>query len=328
LAEGRHWPALVVRAAQVDPTGELEGLVTLALDDTPPLAIEDLTPVPLPAGGLWDPTAPPPPAQPPAPLAWRICFRDERDRRRAAAAIAALDRGLAIEAVDLPDDDWVARSQQAITAVTAGPFVVAPPWDVPVPTPARLVVIEPSMGFGTGHHATTRLCLRALGGLDVRGQRVLDIGTGSGVLAMAASLAGAAAVTGVDVDDDAIAAARRSAALNPHIPPVTFAVADIADDGPPCDLVLANLTGAMLRRDAGQLAGRVAPEGRLIISGFMADERAVVEAALAAFAVEARLDEDGWCAAVLRRLQTWRGGLAGLPRPEGSAGRGEPSSAP
>jgi len=302
LAEGRHWPALVVRAERVDPSGDLEGLVTLALDNSPPLAIEDLTPLPLPSGGLWDPTAPPPPAPPPAPLAWRICFAEEGDRRRAAAAIAALDRGLSVEAVELPDDDWVARSQQALTAVTAGPFVVAPPWDLPVPTPARLVVIEPSMGFGTGHHATTRLCLRALGGLDVRGRRVLDIGTGSGVLALAASLAGAAAVTGVDIDGDAIAAARRSAALNPHIPPVVLAVADVADDGPAVDLVLANLTGAMLRRDAGHLARRVAAEGRLIISGFMADERAAVEAALTGFAVETRLDEDGWCAATLRRI--------------------------
>jgi len=300
LADRGHWPALVVRAGAIDESGELEGLVALALDECQPLAIEDLTPMPLPPGGLWDPTAPPP-APPPAPLAWRICFKDDADRARAATAIAALDRGLAVESVDLPDDDWVARSQRALTAVTAGPFVVAPPWDVPVPPPAGLIVIEPSMGFGTGHHATTRLCLRALGAIDARGRRVLDIGTGSGVLALAASLAGAAAVTGIDIDDDAIAAARRSAALNPRIAPVSLAVADIAADGPPVDLVLANLTGAMLRRDAGHLARRVAPGGRLIVSGFTDDERAGVEAALTAFAVEARLDEDGWCATTLRR---------------------------
>lgn len=303
MAEARHWPALVVRAAAIDDSGELEGLVTLALDECEPLAIEDLAPMPLPPGGLWDPTAPPPPPPPPAPLAWRVCFKDDADRTRAAAAIAALNRDLHVEPVDLPDDDWVARSQQALTAVTAGPFVVAPPWDLPVPVPPgqRLIVIEPSMGFGTGHHATTRLCLRAVGALDLAGRRVLDIGTGSGVLALAASLAGAADVTGVDIDDDAVAAAVRSAALNPHIPAVRFAVADIAEAGPAADVVLANLTGAMLARDAAHLARRVVAGGHLVISGFMHDERAGVEGALDAFAVESQLDEDGWCAAILRR---------------------------
>jgi ribosomal protein L11 methyltransferase len=303
LAEPRHWPALVVRSAAVDESGELDGLVTLALDGCQPLAIEDLTPLPLPPGGLWDPTAPPAPEPPPAPLAWRLCFKDDADRLLAAAALTALGRDLSLEAMDLPDDDWVARSQQALPAVTAGRFVIAPPWDIPdaVPTDQQLIVIEPSMGFGTGHHATTRLCLRALGDLEVTGLRALDIGTGSGVLALAAAASGAVSVVGVDIDDDAIAAARRSAALNPDVPAVDFRVGDIAALGAPVDLVLANLTGAMLTRSAGYLARAVVPGGLLIISGFMHDERNEVEAALSAFAVEARVDEDGWCAATLRR---------------------------
>jgi ribosomal protein L11 methyltransferase len=303
LAEARHWPALVVRAAEIDETGELDGLVTLALDDCPPLAIEDLTPLPIPPGGLWEPTAPA--APPPAPLAWRLCFKDDADRSRAAQAIAALGHGLVVESMDLPDDDWVARSQRALPAVTAGRFVVAPPWDIPDPVPAyqQLIVIEPSMGFGTGHHATTRLCLRALGALDVIGLRVLDIGTGSGVLALAAAASGAADVTGVDIDEDAIAAALRSAALNPAVPAVHFRTGDIAAHAEPADLVLANLTGAMLTRAADHLTRAVVPGGRLIVSGFMHDERDQVEAALSAFAVEARYDEDGWCAATLRHRQ-------------------------
>lgn len=304
MAEPRHWPALIVRAPAVDETGTLEGLVTLAVEDCEPLAIEDLAPLPLPPGGLWDPTSPPPPEPPPAPLHWRLGFRDDADRRRASAALAALDRGLTLQPVDLPDDDWVARSQQALTAITAGTYVIAPPWDLPRPLAPgqRLIVIAPSMGFGTGHHATTRLCLRALDALDLTGRTVVDLGTGSGVLAMAAAIGGASAVLGIDSDADAVAAAERSAALNSLPTAVRFAVGDVAVPGPAADVVLANLTGAMLIRDAGHLARWTAPGGHLVVSGFMEDERGAVEAGLApAFDVRARLDDDGWCGLTLRR---------------------------
>ncbi len=299
----RCWPALIVRSAEVDATGELAGLVTLALDGCAPLAIEELTPLPLPPGGLWDPTVPPPPEPPPTPLWWRLCFTDDGDRRRATSAIAALDRGLELETEELPDDDWVARSQQALTHVAAGRFVIAPPWDVPPALPAdrRLVVIEPSMGFGTGHHATTRLCLRALDALDLTGLSVLDIGSGSGVLALAASLAGARSVEGIDTDEDAVAAAGRSALLNPSAN-VRFRTGDIASAGPAADVVLANLTGAMLTRSVGHLGRWVAAGGHLIVSGFLHDERGEVERAFTGpFVVDARLDEDGWCALTLKR---------------------------
>lgn len=305
MAEPRRWPALDVRSADADPTGLVDGLVAAALDDHAPLAIEDLIPPPLPPG-LWDPTAPPPPEPPPTAVAWRVCFADVAGRDAARASLAALGLGLTLTAVDLPDDDWVARSQQANRAVTAGRFVVAPPWDVPSPAPpgAAVIVIEPSMGFGTGHHQTTRLCLTALSRLDARGLTALDLGTGSGVLAMAASLSGAIEATGIDIDADAVAAARRSAALNTLPGPVTFHTADVfTAPRPPADLVFANLTGAMLTRSATQLAALVVPGGQLVVSGFTQDEAAEVEAALTAFAVEARDHEDEWCAFVLRRAR-------------------------
>ena len=204
------------------------------------------------------------------------------------------------------------RSQQALTAITAGPFVVAPPWDVPatVADGQHLIVIEPSMGFGTGHHATTRLCLRALGSVEVAGRTVVDVGTGSGVLAMAAALAGAGAVTAIDNDPDAVAAAERSAALNTLPRPVCFIVGNLAASGPAADLVLANLTGALLIRAADQLARAVVPGGVLIVSGFLADERAGVEAGLS--------DVRGRIAARRRRLggadPSPPSGLIGLSR--------------
>ena len=119
---------------------------------------------------------------------------------------------------------------------------------------------------------------------------------------MAAAFAGAAAVLGIDSDADAVAAAERSARLNPLPPTIRFAVGDVAVPETTAEVVLANLTGAMLIRDAGHLARWVAPGGHLVVSGFMDDERAAVEAGLApAFDVRARLDDDGWCGLTLRR---------------------------
>ena len=304
MAEPRRWPAVEVRSAAIDEGGALGDAVAATLHDHAPLAVQDLIPPPLPPGGLWDPTAPPPPEPPATPLAWRVCFGDVETRDRAAAAIEALGIGLSVERVDLPDDDWVARSQQSLTAIAAGRFIVAPPWDLPAAPPAgvHVLVIEPSMGFGTGHHQTTRLCLAAMSALPFEGRTVLDMGTGSGVLAMAASVLGARGVRGVDIDADAIEAAVRSAALNTLPTPVAFDTADVfAVPSAPVDVVLANLTGAMLIRAAAPLAAMVVPGGTLVVSGFMHYERESVEAALDRFDVVSRTHEDEWCADVLRR---------------------------
>ncbi len=274
-------------------------LVSALLDDLSPAAIEDLADIPIPPGGLWDPTVEPAPDPPAAPLRWRVFFATHTDRDVALDVIARECPHLHLRAADVDDEDWAARSQAALTSVHAGRFIVAPPWDRPatVPDGHTVIVIEPSMGFGTGHHQTTRLCLRLLSGLDVTNLRVLDIGTGSGVLAMAAALGGARDVLGLDVDPDAIDAATSSAAMNPLPPVIHFEVGDfrIAPPGP-ADLVLANLTGGMLRSTAASLAALRAPGGRLILSGFDHTEVDAVRAAFAELSEVGRLDEDGWVA--------------------------------
>jgi ribosomal protein L11 methyltransferase len=295
----RTWPALILRASQIDDSEEL---VSAVLTDFSPVAIQDLAERPLPPGGLWDPTFPPIPDPPPTPLHWNVCFNDADERDRAALALGDAVPGLTIEHVDLPDEDWAARSQQSLTAVRAGRFIVAPPWDVPQdPGEATVIVIEPSMGFGTGHHATTRMCLRLLGEFDVSDATVLDLGTGSGVLSMAAALGGARRVIGIDIDQDAINSAEASARLNTLPDSITFTVADFRSDRPvPAQLVIANLTGGMLTSSAAIIAPLVVPGGSLIISGFDHTEVDAVRRAFGTLTEESRLTEDNWIALLLR----------------------------
>lgn len=296
----KTWPALLLRATTVDDSEELASGI---LADFSPVAIHDLAERPLPPGGLWDPTHPPIPDPPLTPLHWSVCFSDPGERDRAANAIRAFLPQLSVESVELPDDDWAARSQASLQAVHAGRFIVAPPWDLPAQNVnATVIVIEPSMGFGTGHHATTRLCLRLLSEIDVSDQTVLDLGTGSGVLAMAAALMGARAVVGIDIDQDAIDSAENSARLNTLPDTMTFQALDFRHAPPtPADLVLANLTGGMLTSSASAVAALVRPGGQLIVSGFDHTEADGVLAAFASFTERERLDEDNWIALRLSR---------------------------
>lgn len=291
----RTWPALILRASVVDDT---EDLVSLVLADFSPVAVHDLAERPLPPGGLWDPTYPPIPDPPPTPLHWNVCFNDADERAQAADAIRAALPDLSIEPLDLPDEDWASRSQASLTMVHAGRFIIAPPWDMPADdVDATVIVIEPSMGFGTGHHATTRLCLRLLSDLDVSDLSVLDLGTGSGVLTMAAALSGARRVLGIDVDVDAIQSAETSARMNTLPNTIEFQVSDFRSAPPaPAEVVLANLTGGMLTSSGPQIAALVKPGGQMILSGFDHTEVDGVLAAFPGFTVLQRLTEDHWIA--------------------------------
>ncbi len=240
----------------------------------------------------------------------RVFFHDAGDRDRAADALREQFRGINILAVDVPDEDWAARSQAGLTAVQVDGIVVAPPWDVPVSgigepgsgirnAEPMVIIIQPSMGFGTGHHATTRLCLAALQHIDLHGRRVVDIGTGSGVLAIAASRLGAATVVAIDDDADAVAAARDNLTLNPDAR-VTFEVIDLRIPDPEpripdlFDVVVANLTGGLLIAAAARLASLAGPSGRLVLGGFMDHEESGVLRAFSGLDVEWRGQEDEW----------------------------------
>jgi ribosomal protein L11 methyltransferase len=306
----KRWPALVIKAARIGQ----DDLISAILDDFSPAAIEDLAWQPLPPGGLWDPTFPPPPEPPPAPAHWRVFFHTPDARASAEAALREQLPDITFDRLEVEDDNWAARSQASLTAVRAGAFVVAPPWDIPVTggpgsgaadQGVTTIVIEPSRGFGTGHHASTRLCLRALSEVDVEGKRVLDLGTGSGVLAMAAALKGAREVIAVDVDPDAIEAARESAAMNRLPIAVDWLVDDFRDSQAGLkprhyEIVCANLTAGMLMISADCIQSFLTPGGLIVMSGFDESERTAVRDAFANMHDVASLSEDGWVSLVLR----------------------------
>ena len=228
---------------------------------------------------------------------WRVFFRTAAQRDGARRALASeFENALDLEAVDVDDEDWARRSQVALRAIPAGRIVVAPPWDVPLAA-GIVIVIDPSTGFGTGHHATTRLCLELLQEIDVTGKRVIDVGTGSGVLAIAAAKLGARDVVAIDNDLDALRNARENIARNGtdvHVLAADLSAVSIE----PGDIVLANLTGAVLVRFSSALKKLAREDGSLIVSGFGPDDLDEVARALHASPATA-MHEGEWAAATL-----------------------------
>jgi ribosomal protein L11 methyltransferase len=263
------------------PDDDLKDRIYLALDDYQPLAIQEAD------------TAD----------RWRVFFRSAAVRDRASAAILqALPAQLVeVTAVDVPDDDWARRSQQSLQPVRAGRLMIAPPWSIPNSADMPIIIIEPSTGFGTGHHATTRLCLEMLQQLELRGARVVDVGTGSGVLALAAWKLGASDVIAVDNDPDALENARANFARNgagPSIDVVLDSIDTLRLER--ADVVLANLTGATLVRYAAELGALLREDGYLIVSGFAPPEAHVVKTAFKTLRVIDERVEDEWAAICLR----------------------------
>lgn len=240
-----------------------------------------------------------------APTAWTAHFATADLRDAAAAAVRAdpAFTGLELQATEVEDEDWARRTQADLPAIRIGRITVAPPWDLPrpsllVPDPNITILIEPSRGFGTGHHQSTRLCIVLLQNRKLAGQTVVDVGTGSGVLAITAAKLGAAFVTAVDNDPDAVDNARENIAANGVEKVVEAHVDDLTTTTvAPADLVTANLTGTLLTQHAGDLARLVRPGGSILVSGFNVDEKdRVTEALSRHFAVIETAEEEDWFA--------------------------------
>jgi ribosomal protein L11 methyltransferase len=251
-----------------------------------------------------------------APGRWTatVHFLDPADARTlrplVEAAIGAdVARRLTFDSV--AETDWVAQSLAGLGPVTAGRFVVHGAHDrARVPANRIGIEIEAALAFGTGHHGTTRGCLLVLDCLEkvLRPRRVLDIGTGTGVLAIAAARALRRPVLASDIDRRAVTTARVNARIN-RTGSLVEVVSAAGLTHPrfrqrrPFDLILANILLGPLQRLARPIAGMLAPHGRLVLSGLLTVQ---ANAALAVYrlqglALERRIVLDEWTALVLRR---------------------------
>jgi ribosomal protein L11 methyltransferase len=201
---------------------------------------------------------------------------------------------------EVADRDWLAEWKKDWQPVEVGRFIVAPPWsDVPAAHNRIVIRIEPGMAFGTGTHETTRLCLKAIEKY-YRGGSFLDVGTGTGILAIAAAkMFPEARMEAVDTDAGAVEIARENARLNGVGDKINFQVGAIDEQTASANLVCANLTASVIVDLLPLLVGATC--GRLVLSGILDSQVEVVEARLRELGADIlKSEQDGeWIALVV-----------------------------
>jgi ribosomal protein L11 methyltransferase len=229
--------------------------------------------------------------------------------REDAEAIAVRARGSLRELAPGPNgielsvevdesSDWASAWTQHLGQIALTPsLVIQPMWDeTPAPEGFRRILFDPKLSFGDGAHATTRLASRALERAcrDKPGLRVLDFGSGTGVLCFVALLSGARSALGVDIDPVSVEAAQQNALLNELAERVTFALPGAVDDSG-YELVIANLEAPTLLAVASDIARSAAAAQRLILTGFLVDRSPEMIAAFApTFRVMNSDQEEDW----------------------------------
>ena len=205
---------------------------------------------------------------------------------------------------DVEDRDWLAEWKKNWKPTETGSFIVAPAWQ-DVEAEGRIVIrIEPSMAFGTGTHETTRLCLRAIEENLVPGESFLDVGTGTGILAIAAAKLQVSEpfppIYGCDTDEDSIAIARENVEIN-LVDGIELEVGVLKEDAPRFDFTCANLTADVIVPILPLLLKKT--KRMLVMSGILAEQREWVVGELAKLGIEGgEVKQDGeWISVAVRK---------------------------
>ncbi len=214
-------------------------------------------------------------------------------RIAAAAAEAGIDDLPEIELEDVAEQDWVRLTQSQFDPIQVTERLwIVPSWHVAPSPDAINLVLDPGLAFGTGSHPTTFLCLQWLTDTVRGGETLLDYGCGSGILAIAAARLGAGSVLGVDIDDNALIAARDNAAANRVTLNLRHSKEKLDEQ---FDIVVANILTNPLCVLAPLLTGRVAPGGRLALSGVLeAQAQQVIDVYAPHIALHIGAIRDGW----------------------------------
>lgn len=197
----------------------------------------------------------------------------------------------------IDEADWANEWKKYYKPIRTSSVTVVPTWIKYVPEEGeRVLRLDPGMAFGTGEHATTRMCLELM---RAEGRTVIDVGCGSGILGIAAALTGARSVYMCDIDVQAVEAARANAALNHAV--CRTEKADLIEGEERADLILANLTADILKRLAPSVGEHLLDGGELIVSGIIAERAEEVKEAFAerGFRVERELADGDWRAFAL-----------------------------
>ncbi len=213
----------------------------------------------------------------------------ERVYRQAAAAATASGIPAEIVRDALPDTDWSASWQEQFPAVEAGRYLIVPPWADPGVSGLIPVVIGSTGAYGTGQSPNTKLCLEALSGIEIRGS-VLDMGAGTGILAIAALLSGAEQATGLDIEEDAVTDAAGNAIRNGVDERYTSLLrtkeTEAALPDGVFDLVICHITADAILKDLPLLKRKTAQGGKILLGGIRTDREADVTSELVRMQLE------------------------------------------